>query len=74
MVPNTNLAKVYFDAITYQKGMMTLKQLFFLMTEENFYLGVNKYFTNFAWKNGTIDDFLNSISDFYPGTDPKYTL
>jgi len=74
VVPNTNLAKVYFDAITYRKGMMTLKQLFFIMGEENFYKGVNKYFTNFAWSNGTIDDFLNSISEFYVIPGSNYTL
>lgn len=62
VVPNTNLATVYFDSITYEKGMMTLKQLFFLMGEDNFYKGINRYFTNFAWKNGTIDDFLNSMA------------
>lgn len=30
-IPNTSLATVYFDSITYRKGSMTLKQLMFLM-------------------------------------------
>ena len=32
-MPNTSLARMYFDSITYRKGMMTLKQLIFLMGE-----------------------------------------
>jgi aminopeptidase N len=42
-VANTSLATVYFDAITYQKGSMTLKQLMFLMGETAFFQGVTDY-------------------------------
>lgn len=61
-VPNTSLATVYFDNITYRKGLATLKQLMFLMGEANFFKGVNNYFNTRIWSNGTIDDFLGSMS------------
>jgi aminopeptidase N len=60
-VPNTSLATVYFDNITYRKGLATLKQLMFLMGEANFFKGVNNYFNTHIWSNGTIDDFLASM-------------
>jgi aminopeptidase N len=74
LVPNTSLAKVYFDGITYRKGMMTLKQLSFIMGQDNFYKGVHIYFTNFAWSNGTIDDFLASIAPYFQPPTPALTL
>lgn len=73
-VPNTSLATVYFDNITYRKGLSVLKQLMFLMGEANFLSGVTDYLTNFALSNGTIDNFLNSMQLFYTNPDPAYTL
>lgn len=73
-VPNTNLAKMYFDGITYRKGMIALKQLFFIMGETNFFKGVTDYFTEFAWKNGTINDFLAKMEPYYTAPDAGYTL
>jgi aminopeptidase N len=72
-VPNTELAKVYFDGITYRKGMMTLKQLFYIMGEDNFFRGVTDYFTRFAWGNGTVDDFLESITPYFSNPITEYT-
>lgn len=74
VVPNTNLAKMYFDGITYRKGMMTLKQLSFLMGSTNFFKGVTDYFNKFPFGNGTIDDFLACVSPYYTNPDPNYTL
>ena len=71
-VPNTSLATAYFDSITYRKGSTCLKQLLFLMGEDNFLKGLTDYFTKFAWSNGTIDDFLNSMSLYF--FDPNIAL
>jgi aminopeptidase N len=71
-VQNTSIASTYFDRITYQKGSATLKQLMNLMTEANFFLGVQEYFRDFGWKNGTIDDFLGKMSKQF--TIPDFTL
>lgn len=73
-VPNTSLATVYFDNITYRKGLSTLKQLMFLMGETNFFLGVTAYFNEFKWSNATIDNFLTHMKDFYIPPVPEYTL
>ncbi len=43
-VPNTNVAEIVFDGITYSKGASTLKQLMNLMGEEAFGKGVGAYF------------------------------
>ena len=61
VVPNTNLAKMYFDGITYRKGLMVLKQLIFNMGETQFFQGVTDYFTAFGFANGTLDDFVASL-------------
>ena len=65
---------MYFDGITYRKGMMTLKQLSFLMGSEQFFKGVTDYFNTFSFSNGTIDDFLACIAPYYDNPDPNYTL
>ena len=73
-VPNTSLAKVYFDSITYRKGFMTLRQLFFLMGEVNFLNGLKSYFAKFPWGNGTTDDFLASLQPFFKPGIAEYTM
>jgi aminopeptidase N len=35
-----------------------LKQLFYLVGEDNFFAGIQKYFTAFAWENANIDNLL----------------
>ena len=56
---------MYFDSITYQKGSAVLKQLMFLMGEDNFMKGVHDYFVEYAWKNGTTEDFLAKMSTYF---------
>ena len=73
-VPNTNLAKVYFDSITYRKGFMTLRQLFYIMGDASFLSGLKGYFAKFAWGNGTTDDFLNALQPFFNPTIAAYTM
>lgn len=57
-VVNTDEAFSIFDGITYEKGASVLKQLSFLVGEDNFFAAVSNYFTRFAWENATIDDLL----------------
>lgn len=38
-----------------------MKQFMFLMGEDNFFKGLKDYFVSFAWRNGTIDDFLGKM-------------
>ena len=65
-VPNTGVASVIFDSITYRKGSMTLKQLKFLMGQDNFFKGLQEYFLLYGYKNATINDFLTCMShNFY---------
>jgi aminopeptidase N len=74
-VQNTSVASTYFDRITYQKGSATLKQLKFLMdgdTGDNFFSGVRDYFSEFGWKNATIDDFLGKMQAYFENT--SFTL
>lgn len=74
LVPNTNLAKVYFDAITYRKGFMVLRQLFYIMGEANFLNGLKSYFAKFAWSNGTTDDFLTALQPYFKPGIADYTM
>ena len=71
-IPNTTLAETAFDSITYQKGSATMKQLMFLMGEDNFFKGLKDYFDAFGWKNGAIDDFLGCMQTYF--TLPDFTL
>lgn len=57
-IPNTSLASTIFDRITYNKGLMTLKQLSYIMGADNFFKGVDSYFSKFGHSNGTINDFI----------------
>ena len=57
-VPNTTVADSIFDGITYAKGASTMKQLLFIMKEENFSKGLAAYFKKFAFKNAKLEDFM----------------
>ena len=61
--PDTAAAFTNFDAITYSKGSATLTQLNHLVGPEAFRRGVSAYLTKHAYKNTTIDDFLNAIAE-----------
>lgn len=61
-VVNTSRAEALFDGITYSKGMAVLKQLYFLIGGERFSENLGKYFSKFAWKNSTLNDFLTEMS------------
>ena len=50
-----------FDGITYGKGASVLKQLAYLVGEENFRKGVSAYLKEHAWKNAERRDFTRAI-------------
>jgi aminopeptidase N len=57
-VANTSVADSIFAGITSSKGAATMKQLLFLMKEENFSKALSEYFHKYEWNNATIEDFL----------------
>jgi aminopeptidase N len=61
-VPNTDTAFSNFDAITYEKGSATLKQLNHLVGPEAFRRGVSAYLKQYAHGNTSIEDFLGAIA------------
>lgn len=65
-VADTDVAVSIFDGITYSKGAGSLKQLMFLVGEENFKKAIQKYIDRFRQSNATIDDLLNDLKDYFP--------
>jgi len=61
-VATTNDAMTNFDGITYGKGASVLKQIPKYLGEENFRIGVSNYLKKFAYKNTSLDDFINSLA------------
>ena len=57
-VPNTTVADSIFDGITYAKGAATMKQLLYLMQEENFGKALSVYFHKYEFNNATLSDFI----------------
>jgi aminopeptidase N len=60
--PDTDLAELNFDAITYEKGAAVLKQLVATIGLDAFTAGLRTYFERHAWGNATLDDFLGSLA------------
>ncbi|AZG74566.1 aminopeptidase N [Shewanella livingstonensis] len=50
------------DAITYQKGASTIKQLRHLLGEETFRRGVSQYLQQYSYQNAELNDFINSLA------------
>lgn len=61
-VPTTADAFTNFDGITYGKGGSILKQLPFLIGEENFRQGVSNYLKKYSYQNTTLADFVNELA------------
>ena len=61
-VPTSQNAFDNIDAITYQKGASTIKQLRHLLGEETFRRGVSQYLQQYSYKNAELDDFINSLA------------
>ncbi|MGI2104409.1 aminopeptidase N [Shewanella frigidimarina] len=50
------------DAITYQKGASTIKQLRHLLGEETFRRGVSQYLQQYSYQNAELNDFIDSLA------------
>ncbi len=61
-VPTSTDAFSNFDGITYGKGASVLRQLSFLVGEENFRQGVIAYLKQHAYANAKLSDFINAIA------------
>jgi aminopeptidase N len=64
-VVNTQVGESIFDGITYSKGAGTMKQLMFIMTEENFSRALSEYFNKFEWKNTILEDFIGAMQNHF---------
>lgn len=62
-VNDTSSAFSNFDGITYGKGASVLKQLNFLLGEEKFQKGIQKYFAKYAEQNTRIENFIGSLEE-----------
>ena len=60
-IKDTEEAENSFDALTYEKGALIIRQLFYLISHKAFSVGVHKYFNNFSYKNTSLDDFLQCL-------------
>jgi aminopeptidase N len=61
-VATVSEAMANFDGISYAKGASVLKQLIAFLGESAFVAGLRTYFTEHAWGNTTLDDFLRHLS------------
>ena len=71
-VKNTEQAETIFDGITYSKGAGTLKQLLYLIGEENFSKAMSTYFNEHQWSNTTLADFIGKLQQNYKPQNPAY--
>ena len=62
-VTDTQEAISNLDNITYWKGASLLKNLAFIIGEEKFKEGLQRYFKKFAWSNVCLTDFVDSMED-----------
>ena len=61
-VATVSEAMANFDGISYAKGAAVLKQLIAFLGQDAFVAGLRTYFTEHAWGNTTLDDFLRHLS------------
>lgn len=73
-VSNTSMAAAYSDSISSAKGLAVLKQLMFIIGEQNFLKGITNYLGSFAQKTVTTNDFLEAIRPYFIPLAPDYTL
>lgn len=66
-VANTDEAESIFDGITYSKGAAVLKQLMFIIGKNSFSKALATYFERFAWRNTSLDDFIEALQEQFSG-------
>lgn len=62
-IPSTSVATSNFDGITYGKGASSLKQLVFLIGEDNFKKGLADYFKKYGGDNTIRKNFIDSLQN-----------
>ena len=62
-VLNTTVADSIFDGITYSKGAATMKQLLYLMQEDNFSKALSVYFHKYEFNNATLAEFIAEMQN-----------
>jgi aminopeptidase N len=62
-IESTEETRNAFDGITYAKGAAVLKQLRFLLGDEDFREGIQRYFMKYALKNTTLAMFLKMLAE-----------
>jgi aminopeptidase N len=60
---DTDQAETNFDGITYGKGAAVLKQLNYLLGDEDFREGLQRYFQKYALRNTTVNDFIRMLAE-----------
>jgi aminopeptidase N len=62
-VPDTDAVRSNFDAITYKKGALVLRQLMTTLGREHFFAGLSRYFDRHAFANADLRDFLEALEE-----------
>lgn len=62
-IKNTEIAETHFDEIVYEKGSSVLKQIYYIISDEQFSAGLKRYFAQYKWQNTTFNDFINKMSE-----------
>jgi aminopeptidase N len=60
---DTDQAENNFDGITYGKGASVLKQLNYLLGDDDFREGLQRYFQKYAMRNTTVSDFVKMLAE-----------
>ena len=60
-IPDVEAVALNLDRITYNKGAAALKQLVAWVGEEAFFKGIEQYFTDHAYGNTELKDFLKAL-------------
>mmetsp|Transcript_20453 Transcript_20453/g.38290 ORF Transcript_20453/g.38290 Transcript_20453/m.38290 type:complete len:561 (+) Transcript_20453:1-1683(+) len=61
IVRHTAETETLFDGISYSKGAAVLKQLSFVVGEENFRAGIRKYMAKYQYSNATFEDLITVL-------------
>ena len=61
--PDTEIAALNFDDITYGKGASVLKQLVATIGRDGFREGIRAYFRRYAWGTASLEDFMAALEE-----------
>jgi aminopeptidase N len=61
-IPDVAAAEANFDMITYVKGTSVLRQLVAWVGEEQFVVGLRRYFKRYSWQNADLPALLDELS------------